>query len=49
MYDIVPVEMNISYDPNASNMIAGQAKWQVFKVEGSNRTKMRNVADGYTC
>ena len=49
MYDIVPVEMNISYDPNASNMIAGQAKWQVFKIEGSNRTKMRNVADGYTC
>lgn len=49
MYDIVPVEMNISYDPNASSMIAGQAKWQVFKVEGSNRTKMRNVADGYTC
>lgn len=49
MYDIVPLEVDLSYDPNSGTNFSGGARWQVYKIEGSVRSKMRNVLDGYVC
>ena len=49
MYDIVPLEVDLSYDPNSGTNFSGGARWQVYKIEGSVRSKMRNELDGYVC